>query len=186
MLELKAAPNPNGKTEIRYTTDGSDPKLSGGTYDGPFSVPKGTTVVLAIAERDGIQSEVETISINWDKQDTEKPINPELPLTWKRKQQHLVTTEAYAFMDRLKQHNASISGVHIMVTGEHWAELTLHEKLRLGGIQVYEAVEAVRKLLAAGQLGIEATAVHFEKGQDFLDWVQEVKADIRPGEVTQP
>jgi hypothetical protein len=186
MLELKAAPNADNKTEIRYTTDGSDPKLSGGTYDGPFSIPKGTTIVLAIAGRDGVQSEVENIAINWDKDGGEKPINPEMPLTWKRKHSHMVTTEAYTFMDRLKQHEGEISGIRITVTGDQWAELNLDPKLKLIGVRVYEAVEALRKLLGAGQLGIEATAVHFAKGQNFLDWLQEVKTEIKPGEVTQP
>ena len=54
MLELKAAPNSDGRTEVRYTTDGSDPKLNGGTYDGPVAIAKGTQVVLAVAECDGV------------------------------------------------------------------------------------------------------------------------------------
>ena len=41
MLELKAAPNRDGRTEIRYTSDGSDPKLNGGTYDGPLAIARG-------------------------------------------------------------------------------------------------------------------------------------------------
>ena len=49
MLELKAAPDNAGRTELRYTTDGSDPKLNGGTYDGPLEIAKGTQVVLAYA-----------------------------------------------------------------------------------------------------------------------------------------
>src|SRR5262249_28428438 len=34
-IELKAAPSKDGKTSIRFTTDGSDPKNAGGTYEGP-------------------------------------------------------------------------------------------------------------------------------------------------------
>ena len=43
MLELKAAPNKANTTQIRYTTDGSDPKLSGGIYDGPVAYPERLT-----------------------------------------------------------------------------------------------------------------------------------------------
>ena len=53
-IEIRAAP----AAPIRYTTDGSDPKLSGGAYDGPFPVPDGVRLVLAVAEKDGIASDV--------------------------------------------------------------------------------------------------------------------------------
>ena len=53
MVELRTAP----AAPLRYTTDGSDPKLCGATYDGPFVVPPGTLVVLAVAEKHGIVSE---------------------------------------------------------------------------------------------------------------------------------
>ena len=72
MLELKAAPNGGGRTEVRYTTDGSDPKLNGGTYDSPVAIVKGTQVVLAVAECDGTESEVLSIPIRWDAPETEK------------------------------------------------------------------------------------------------------------------
>ena len=53
-MEIRAAP----PAPIRYTTDGSDPKLGGGAYDGPFPVPDGVRLVLAVAEKDGIASEI--------------------------------------------------------------------------------------------------------------------------------
>jgi len=59
MLELKAAPNKHGRTAIRYTTDGSDPKLSGGTYEGPVALKDRTPMVLAYAE--GCRSFLTTI-----------------------------------------------------------------------------------------------------------------------------
>jgi Fn3 associated len=62
MVELRAAP----AAPLRYTTDGSDPKLCGATYDGPFVVPPGTLVVLAVAEKHGIVSECHRLNIHWD------------------------------------------------------------------------------------------------------------------------
>lgn len=61
MIELRAAP----EAPIRYTTDGSDPKILGAAYDGPFVVPKGTVFVLAVAEKNGIISEQHKIKIDW-------------------------------------------------------------------------------------------------------------------------
>ena len=62
----------------------------------------------------------------------------------------------------------------------------MHEKIQLDHANLAAAVETVRKIFATGQVAIDATAVHFEKGQDFLDWLNEAKVEIKPGEVTQP
>ena len=43
---------------IRYSTDGSDPKVAGGAYNGPFAVPPGARLILAVAEKDGIVSDL--------------------------------------------------------------------------------------------------------------------------------
>jgi Protein of unknown function (DUF499)/Fn3 associated len=78
-VEFKAIP----KGQIRYTTDGSDPKSYGGIYDSPFVVPESSRFVLAYAESEGIVSEIEKI-------DTEQYrkkggiidiIKPDLPAT---------------------------------------------------------------------------------------------------------
>jgi hypothetical protein len=143
MLELKAAPNKANKTEIRYTTDGSDPKLSGGIYDGPVSIPKGSPIVLAYAECQGVQSEVLKIAIDWSKTDGEKPIDPSKPAVWRKPVENQLTLDSYGFMERLKRHEARISGVRISVTGDRWAELTLDERVELDGAQVTAAVHAL-------------------------------------------
>src|SRR6059036_3870227 len=103
MLELKAAPNKDGQTAIRYTTDGSDPKLGGGSYEGPVTIKKGTQIVLAYAERDGVQSEVLQIPIDWSKPDGDKPIDPQKPAIWKRAHCYYFTQESYEFIDRLRR-----------------------------------------------------------------------------------
>lgn len=186
-LELQAAPNKDGKTDVRYTTDGSDPRLSGGAYDAPVAVKKGTPLVLARAERDGIQSDVLQIPIDWKKTDDDVPIDPAKPATWKRKHEFFLTPESYGFMDRLKRHNAKASGVRISVTGDRWAELTLHELVELDAVQMGDAVEAIRKLPVTGNGQVEVTAsqVIFTTGQNLLDWLNEAKAEAKPGEVKQ-
>lgn len=71
------------------------------------------------------------------------------------------------------------------MTGDRWAELSLHEQVELSAIDLYEAVEVVRKLPGNGQVGIEAGSIHFPTGQRLLDWVNEVKTEVKPGEVVQ-
>ena len=59
MMELRAAP----PAPICYSTDGSDPKVAGATYDGPFAVPVSALLVLAYAESDGVFSEVLRVQV---------------------------------------------------------------------------------------------------------------------------
>lgn len=187
MLELKAAPNKANRTEIRYTTDGSDPKLSGGIYDGPVAVAKGSPIVLAVAECQGIQSEVLRIPIDWSKSDGDKDVDPNKPAVWRKPVEYQLTLESYNFMDRLKHHEARISGVRISITGDRWAELTLDERVELDGAQVTDAVETLRRLpvTGSGQVQISAAAIHFKTGQRLLDWLNESKEEAKPGEVKQ-
>jgi hypothetical protein len=187
MLELKAAPNKANRTEIRYTTDGSDPKLSGGIYDGPVAIPKGSPIVLACAECQGVQSEMLKIAIDWSKTDGERPIDPARPAIWRKPVEYQLTLQSYEFMERLKRHEARISGVRISVTGDRWAELTLDERVELDGAQVTDAVETLRRLpvTGSGQVQISASAVHFTTGQRLLDWLNESKEEAKPGEVKQ-
>jgi len=187
MLELKAAPNKANRTEIRYTTDGSDPKLSGGVYGSPVSIPKGSPIVLAYAECQGVQSEMLKIAIDWSKTDGERPIDSSKPAIWRKPVDYQLTLESYDFMDRLKRLEAKISGVRISVTGDRWAELTLDERVELDGAQVTDAVETLRRLpvTGSGQVQISAAAIHFTTGQRLLDWLNESKEEAKPGEVKQ-
>jgi hypothetical protein len=185
MLELKAAPNRDGKTIIHYTTNGSDPKLSGGKYESPVALKKGTHLVLAYAERDGVPSSVLQISIDWTKPEGDKPIDSQRPAIWRHKHEYYFTPESYEFIDRLTRHEARASGIKVTIAGDHWAELTLHELIELNGAQLSEAVEAVRKIPESGQVWVEANVIHFSTGQSLLDWLNETKTDVKPGEVKQ-
>ena len=78
-----------------------------------------------------------------------------------------------------------MTGARVSVTGERWAELTLHEKIKLDAGQLREVAEAIRKLPGSGQLGVEAAAINFDRGQRFLDWLNEVKTELKRGEVQQ-
>jgi len=186
MLELQAAPNKHNGTEIRYTTDGSSPLLAGGIYDGPITLKKGSSIVLAYALCDGLESPVEQINIDWTKtEDSAKPIDPEKPAVWRRAHTYHITQESYDFIERLKNYDATASALKISVTGDRWAELNLHEKIALSAIELTQTVDLVRKLPGSGQLGVEAGVIHFQRGQQLLDWVNEVKTELKPGEVVQ-
>jgi Protein of unknown function (DUF499)/Fn3 associated len=183
MVELRAAPS----AAIRYTTDGSDPKVSGGSYDDPFIVPQGTRFVLAAAEKKGITSEVLQVAIDWNKRETEKPIDKEKPATWRPASgfNFSTTRTAYGFLERLRKHGGQAAATRIAVLDTKWVDLNLADDLTLDADQIQATVEHLRSLLSEGEVSIEASAIRFPTGQQLLDYVHDIAAEIHRDEVEQ-
>jgi hypothetical protein len=180
MVELRTAP----AAPLRYTTDGSDPKLCGATYDGPFVVSPGTLVVLAVAEKHGIVSDCHRLNINWDGGGPE-PIKTDKPAIWKREHAPKTTQETYEFLGRLRKYQASVPGPRVDIAGQHWLELTCDDHLALKADQLEGVINHLRGLLSEGQVAVEARALHFLTGQQLLDWVADVRTELKPEEVEQ-
>ena len=183
MVELRAAPD----APIRYTTDGSDPALSGGAYADPFAVPPDTRLVLAVAEKDGIASEQHRREIA--EKPVETPIVRDQPAVWQpeRELEFNTTRTAYGFIARLKEHAASASGLRLAVQagGEsgQWVELNLSDGLRLDGERIEQAVEHLRTLLGDGEVHVNAKRIHYPTGQHFLDHVADMRVQYRREDV---
>ena len=181
MVEIRSAP----KAAIRYTTDGSDPKVNGGAYDGPFAAPDGTQIVLAIAEKDGITSEQLKRAIA-EKPET-KPIDPAQPAVWHPKPDGFSfqeTRTAYGFVNRLKKHGASAGGIRVGAQADKtWADLNLSDDVELDAERIEQAIEQLRSLVPEGAISIDAKHVKYETGQRFLDYVEEIKADYNRDDV---
>ena len=180
MMEVKAAPD----APIRYTTDGSDPKTSGGTYDGPFVVPAGTIVVLAHAEKSSVSSEVYRFDIP-KKKGSGSTIDRDKPAVWRREHRLVTTKDAYEFLEKLKKHSVTVSMPRIGVQGTNWVELNVDEKMYLDAEPILKTLEQLRGLLPDGQVEILAKALKFTTGQKLLDWVAEAMTDLKPNEVEQ-
>ncbi len=185
MVELRAAPG----AVIRYSTDGSDPKVAGGTYDDPFGVPQGTRLVLAVAEDKGIVSETHQIPIDWDREPDPHPIDPDQPATWRplshpEKVFRFTTTHnAYGFLERLNKHGGQAAAQRIAVLDGQWVDLQLADDLILTADQVRATVEHLRSLVSEGEVTIEASALWFPTGRQLLDYVHEIAAELRRNEV---
>ena len=80
MLELRAAP----MGHIYYTTEGSDPKLAGATYEAPFPVPPSAQLVLAYAEHNGVASDVLRVPVPVGGGAGPTPVDPRRPAVWVR------------------------------------------------------------------------------------------------------
>ncbi len=185
MVEIRAAPP---TVPIRYTTDGSDPAVAGGAYTEPFAVPAGTRLILAVAAKDGIVSEVHRREIA-DKP-VERPIDRTKPATWARPGgfRFETTRTAYGFIARLKKHEGSAGGLRIYVQAEGrgtWSEINFSEDLALDAAGIERAVEALREIVADGEVSIEAGRIRYATGQRFLDHAAEIRADYRRDDLEQ-
>lgn len=193
VIEFVSAP----AATIRYTTDGSNPKEYGGIYDGEITVPKNCTYVLAVAEAQGIYSNVLQIKIDW-KSNYGITIDKNKPLKLNKRCRTDDTRETYSELELLKKHNAELSDVIVTlyksddVSGEKgWVELTVDKSLKIKIDNIEKSIDSVRNnFMPEGKVNISleyGTAI-FATGQDFLDWVAEKKKslqDFKEGEIVQ-
>jgi len=183
-MELKAIPD----GVIRYTTNGSNPRDVGAVYKEPFIIPKDTIFVLAFASKDGIESEVEQIPIDWE-QIGKVEIDPKQPAIWHHRHGFNSTKDSYEFLQLLKNHNSKASGVILTISGEagdkEWVELTMYEHKIVSSEGIEECLEMLRKLQGTGQVQLVAERIHVETGQELLDLVEELRTELQPGEVKQ-
>lgn len=180
MAELQAAP----AATIRYTTDGSDPRKNGGVYEAPFRVPKGTVCVLAAAEKDGIESEVHRLDINWDEA-AGVVVDANKPAVWKRYHAPATTKESYELLDLVQRFSASLLGPRITVAGATWGEIMFDQKVALNHERLEKSINHLRELLPEGQVSIDVERLRFDRGQALLDWVAQAHTELHEGEVEQ-
>ena len=185
MMELRAAPP---VSMIRYTSDGSDPKIAGAAYEGPFVIPQGAPLILAYAEQGGIESEVLRVPIDWEKDEAVK-VDPGIPATWYCKHKTQSTRETYETLESLKKHGAKAVGLTITIGGDvgakDWIEMTTFEGKQIDPKLIEDALQVLRTLQPDGQVKLEIKAFSFATGQNLLDLVEEWKKTLQPDEVKQ-
>lgn len=179
-VEIKSAPP---DAPIRYTTDGSNPRQSGGIYQGQFKIDRSVSMVLAIAEFAGVESEQIRIDITWG--DDEVEINPRTPATWKNQQKFTETQDTYVFTSLIDKHHAKVTGVRISVVGKKWVELNIDDTIALTGQEIESSINSLREINNEGQVGIDTKTLVFNTGQDLKDYANTTKKTINMDEVIQ-
>ena len=189
MVEIRAAPE---RTPVRYTTDGSDPTVAGGLYDAPFAVPAGSRLVLAIAEKDGVASDLHRREIA--ETPVERPIDRTAPAAWTPADgiECAATRATYDFIARLRRHAAQAGGLRVTVQtadapsggDQTWSDLSLSDDIELSGEDLERIIEALRPLVAAGEVAIDAKRLRFSTGQHFLDYIADAKTRYDRDDVT--
>ncbi|MDI3528937.1 MAG: hypothetical protein PWQ23_756 [Thermoanaerobacter sp.] len=179
---LKAVPD----VPIRYTTDGSDPKENGGIYDGEIIVPDGTTYVLAVAEANGIYSQLEQIKI--DKDIKPFTVDKVKPLRLYRRQKTNDKLETYRELDLAKKHNAEMRNIAITFSkldsnsDKDFLDVQIGQSIKSSADDVEALIDMIQeKFMNTGKvnLSLEYSEVIFNSGQDFLDWLEDKNMSLK-------
>ncbi|AMW32750.1 Predicted ATPase, AAA+ superfamily [Fervidobacterium changbaicum] len=189
IIELKAVP----PATIKYTTDGSNPKENGGIYEGEFIVPQNCTYVLAVAEKEGVYSDVLQIKIDRERG---VKVDASKPLTLKRRIKTSDTRETYEEIGLLKKCNAKISDASVLFFTKEdssdrrrYVEVTLDLEVDIDKLE--RSIESIRENFMNDKevtIIFESNSIHFATGQDFLDWVAGKKLELKnfkQGEIVQ-
>lgn len=179
-VELKAAP---ANATIKYTTDGSNPKTAGGIYSSPFVIDRPTRLILAIAEKESIESETLKIDIDW--KDDKPSLKPDLPASWRLQHNKKSTKDSFDFTELLKKYKALVVSVKVTVSGKNWIELNVCSTIELSGEQIEKLIESLREIYSDGQVLIDAQSIKFATFQDLKYFAEAEKANIVIDEVIQ-
>jgi hypothetical protein len=181
-IEIRSAPP---GAAIRFTSDGSNPKNSGGLYEEPFPVKKPVKIILAVAKKEDIESAELRIDLSWK---TEGPaIDPSKPGVWKGDFTYNTTKESYEMIERLKkfESSAAVHKISVVVNLEKWVEFNADQNIRLKPEQIEKVVATLREIYADGQVAIEFAEIAFPSGQHLLDFASDIRQNVKPGEVVQ-
>lgn len=184
VIELESAP----PGPIKYTTDGSNPKEHGGTYDSGIIIPRGTTYVLAVADVEDDFSEPLSVKIDWQG-GSGLQVDKGRPLDLVKRAKTNDTAETYRELSMFKKHGATLMNVIVTFfkTDENnrekgWIELTLDPKTTVSIEKLEDAMENLRgNFLQEGRVNIsmEYKTARFETGQSFLDWIAGKKKGLK-------
>lgn len=183
VMELKAHPS----FEIRYTTDGSNPKESGGIYTGEIVLPESCAMVLAAVYSHGTLVEEKTIEVEKGGAAKKVQIDPVKPIsvTFPTRRKATDTASAYAELDAL----SAFAGVAVADAGvaildkadsESYAEFNT-SKVKTSPEKIREMLDSVREGVFAGAdviLTFSYKRLYFASGADFLRYAELKKLDV--------
>ncbi|RJX26555.1 MAG: DUF499 domain-containing protein [Dethiobacter sp.] len=182
---------------IKYTTDGSDPKDSGGIYDGEFKIPSKAAFVQIVAEHGGEFYDSQSIKV--EKGPVGSPaIDKAKPLVLSRLLRAADTSETYDQLTLLKKYAENVKDVHIVLHRNDdqgrdagWIELTLSDKIATSIEQIENVIANLKdSFIASGRVNVEleCRTTMFKNGQAFLDFANDQKlslSELKQGEINQ-
>lgn len=181
-MELQAT---SEDTKILYTTDGSNPRESGGVYEGDFVIPEGSKFIQAIAvnERLGIYSEPIQIAVEERTFviDKDKEVIIDEPTVYSN------TQETFHSLEELQEFGASISGINLGISKKQSRLRNEYIDLTMGGFSisnpkiVLDQLEILRDTFFEGEeteINLTVNEIIFKSGRDFEKWISNRREKI--------
>lgn len=183
--------------EVRYTTDGSDPKENGAVYAGDFIIPRDSRFVLAIAHKKEVWSDRLEVPINWGKPEGLK-IDKEKALVYQKRGMFKTSNNktTYEELAILGKHGVTIGGLFLNFNFKineraYWSSMSFDENLYLTKEQLEAQIEFQRQAIQGNtdfETSLQIGKIQFPSGQQFEDWMEEKQmrlADIKQDEINQ-
>lgn len=194
VMELAA----NSRYEVRYTTDGSEPKENGGIYNGEIVLPEDCKYVRAatfyngrLIETKDIQVETSAQASGQKKIDETKP----LQLRWQKMKKFDDTESAYREMEALTEINSlTLKGgsAYIYQKGNEssYIEYTANIPYRPEDLKcIIDLIRETNFKDCESVVTIEYKEMLFANGAAFIDWAERMKIDLerlcKEGEIIQ-
>lgn len=181
-MELKAT---SDNVKILYSTDGSNPRESGGVYEGDFIVPDGAKFIQAVAVNETLGIFSGPIEIEVKEQEFEID---------KKKQLKIIdttifsnTADTFKGLELLDQFNTSLSRLTLVVSDDSakgkgyiqfmvGGEFTVNSPKKI----IDELNNIIKNLFEDKEYKVSLTIneIKFETGEDFERWVSSKKEKI--------
>jgi len=173
-LKLKVLPD---NCEIRYTTDGSEPKENGGVYKEPIIITGNAKFIQAVAinEKYGISSEILQYKVKNAKITVEK--NKPVKVTESLRPNG--TKYTYEALDFLKETNASIGKAQLVINGRGNSAFSITLMIDNMELEDMDIIENELKNITNNfiqdkkhDLTAVLDEIKFKNGSDFLKWLE--------------
>lgn len=175
----------NPKATIYYTTDGTNPKSQGATYEDSISVPTEHRFVQVYAKKDGVESELLKIDVEPFRRG-EVTIDKSKPTRWKHSFSLANTKDSYEFINRLKKFKAEAIGFRVTVQkDDKYLECQSDATMNINGVALEKIVTDFRSYIDGAEVLLDIDEVMFSQGQDLEDWAKDEILNLEIKEVIQ-
>jgi hypothetical protein len=187
-MEFMALPAASGVT-IRYTTDGSSPSgAAAATYSGPFRVPEGCRVVLAVASVPAISSSSTETRVNIPRKgDTGPSLDPTRPAKYRKVMKLDDSGAVWQFVGQLeKSPQLLIDRIQcVLESADSKQSLDFSRTNPMDGLALKAILEKLQQVVEGGTLRLQYSVIHFPTGQALLDWIRANNLQFDPTAVEQ-
>lgn len=182
LMELKAT---SDDMKILYTTDGSNPKDSGGIYEGDFIIPEGAKFIQAIAVNEKLGIHSDPIQIPVEERSFEvirdKEVIIDEPMNYSN------TKDTFHILEELEEFNASVSGINLGISKKQSNLNGEYIDLTMGGFNISNPQNILKQLETLRdtffenedtEINLTINKIIFETGQEFERWISARKEKI--------